>query len=263
MPGPDLLLLIVVLPIAVVTATLVGGMLGRRIRDAMDGEPHPRRPPRRPGATVAVPPPRPAAPPPATSPDPADMGRPDGVPAAAILGTAAAVTAASPRPDASHPSPGFSPVAADPFVPAPAAAPDPSSLVADPDAMRRLAGLPPPVSTRVPSSMSPAMRDRNGVPLTAGAIGAAREDAPEPALAPRPVDRGVAAAAFTLDRRPPQATATPRPPAPVATPPTPAPALGSSRQRPSRRTGMAFAALSGAAIVALLAVGGVLPFGRG
>ena len=230
MPGPDLLPLLLILPIAVLAATLVGGLLGRRIRDALDGQRPPKRPPRRPGATVAVPAARPpGARAPGIPPEPIDQAvrapAGGGVLPEAPFASLAPLTGVGQRPP----------------------------LVADPDAMRRLAGLPPPVASRVPSSVSPAMRDRGGVPLTAGALGPAR-DAGDVEGGSHLVERRAASAPFVLASRSPTALA----PAPTPEGRTSAQPTAQPARRRARRAGLGVATMSAVIAVAVLAVAGAL-----
>ena len=88
----------------------------------------------------------------------------------------------------------------------PAAGPDPAGP--DPEAWRRLAGLPPPVVTRSTDPRSPAMRDRNGIPISAGPGGGPSTPAGDPSWPDRPPDRRVASAPFVLGSTVPRATAT-------------------------------------------------------
>jgi hypothetical protein len=116
--------------VAVVLATMVGGLLGRRLRTW-----HERHAARRALAAMA----RDARPTgtPVPIPDPVD-------PAVATAAPSSAMTARAST----------------------TGVPDASSIVGQSYLARRLAGAPPPVVTRRPSSLSPALEARGGRPYT-------------------------------------------------------------------------------------------------
>lgn len=185
MPLDQIALTIGALLVAVIAAALAGSLLGRRFRTWRDGrEAHrePRAagiatPPDRDGSTAASPGYMPGARP---RGDPSIAAAPiaDAPATADVPGVAAATPPLAPALERSPTPPTATAIPiADVRAGVPFTLADPLERTARPrpegnvgsgsggELSRRLGGVPPPVATRRPSGLSPAMQDRAGVPM--------------------------------------------------------------------------------------------------
>jgi hypothetical protein len=233
--GLDLPTTVLGLLAAVVVATIAGGLVGRRIRGLLDRR---VRTPR-----VAI-----TATPRSTA---SERG------AGPVLASPSASTPAEREPDGAAAQGDLA------TIPVPTHFANLAGLATgpgEPDARRRLVGMPPPLSTRVPSAVSPAMADRGGIPIGSGAIGAPRD--PEP-TDDRSIDRRTRSAPFALSAAPsaiagPPDGVTPRS-SPAASPELAAlPWAAPARRRSHRRLRLLVASLAGVLALVAIVVSGAL-----